>query len=555
MASVPDRTAELNAAARTFGGEAARRKTTVLRALLDAELTPRELAALHDAVGFLRAYPDDATVRRLADEAASSLRDRARSVRVGRALRDTGYPGSHNEYPYTFGVVRQMVRAFPGCLEVDWRALADDGPLWEVLEIAVHSGEVDGLNDSGLAPREWLEEHRPARCRTDLEHLTCLLEGSALDEVLQDRLFELARVPVRYELSAPGTGRCEITLPGSRVHYQRGPIDRARLDLARAIRRPCAPLRPVSRAEGRALIDAALAALCARNLEIHTLIYANPADVMRLRAGRGVEVVLIGALPAFRGPLESLYAFVVGKNGVPVAYGPAGVLAGCCEIGINLFPEFRGGEIRYMYAQVMRALHHALAVERIYLRSYGMGENNDEALASAAFWFYRSLGFRPSNPSVDELARAEEARMAREPGYRSDRRMLRRLSHTEAHLDLSGGRCVPIDAAALSLAVTRHLSTLASGDRRRGAEISLDALRARLPLDGCDSWPPAQQRALRALAPLLSILPDLDRFSDGERAALARIARTRGAPSEAPSARAIARHRPLIASLRQLTAE
>ena len=96
-------------------------------------------------------------------------------------------------------------------------------------------------------------------------------------------------------------------------------------------------------------------------------------------------------------------------------------------MGINLFPEFRGGEIRHLYAQFMRVLHHHLGVEYFFLTSYGMGEGNEDAIRSGAFWFYRKLGFRAANPEVEALARTEEARMHAAPGYRSDRRMLRRL--------------------------------------------------------------------------------------------------------------------------------
>ena len=220
-----------------------------------------------------------------------------------------------------------------------------------------------------------------------------------------------------------------------------------------------------SYAAGQGVIDLALQTLCARSLEIYPLIYANPADVVLADCGRGMQVALVGVVPEWRSALESLHFFLILKNGVPVAYGPAAAFLGCCEMGINLFPEFRGGEIRYIYAQFMRVLHHRLGVDYFFLTRYGMGEGNPEAIRTGAFWFYRKLGFQPTNPDVEALARAEESRMRARPGYRSDRRTLHRLSHTEAYLDLSAGKCRPFDFGRFGLALGRHIAEKFDGDR------------------------------------------------------------------------------------------
>jgi len=61
---------------------------------------------------------------------------------------------------------------------------------------------------------------------------------------------------------------------------------------------------------------------------------------------------------------------------------------------------------------------------------YQVGLQNDEALDSGAFWFYRKLGFRPLEEAAAHLAAREEERMARTPGYRSSRRTLEKLAHS-----------------------------------------------------------------------------------------------------------------------------
>jgi hypothetical protein len=332
-------------------------------------------------------------------------------------------------------------------------------------------------------------------------------------------------------------------LPVERARYQRRPIQDARPPITRLIRQP---LGEVKRA-GQEIIDLALHALCARELEIFPLIYGNPADVVLAEGSRNFQVALVGVLPRWRSPLESLYFFLMLKNGVPIAYGPAAVFLGCCELGINLFPEFRGGETRYLYAQFMRVLHHLLGADYFFLTRYGMGDNNDEALRSGAFWFYRKLGLRPTNPAVEKIARAEEAKKATNPRHRSDLRTLRRMSQTEAFLDLSGGKHRPMDLGALGLAQSRLVASSFGGNRAR-AESRCAARMSRLL--GVD----ARARALRALAPLLALIPDLGSWNPWDRATLGRAIQAKDHRSEAQATRLFAQHPRLGDALRQVAA-
>jgi len=190
-------------------------------------------------------------------------------------------------------------------------------------------------------------------------------------------------------------------------------------------------------------------------------------------------------------------------------------------------------------------LHHRLGAEYFFLTRYGMGEDNEDALRTGAFWFYRKLGFQPTNPEIEALARGEERRMAAQPGYRSDRRMLRRLSRTEAFLDLSGGKRRPLDFGRLGLAESRFIAERFDGDRRL-AERRCAARVTRL-LDVED-----EGRALRGLAPLLCMVDELPRWSRRDRSALAGILRAKDAPSEARAARRLAAHPRLGSALRRL---
>ena len=446
-------------------------------------------------------------------------RDRAERLRAERCAVDA--PPARTTYAFSYGVLRQLP---PGNVEVDWEELEDESALIDVLGLVVTPGEYQGLEDIRITLQEWLDRARPDSCATDLAFILDLVSRSPHAAHLYDSL----DLPIRYEGPALGA----VRLPERRIHYRKEPVEKERFSLAPIIRRPIR----TARGGGRRLVQVALQALCPRDLEIYPLIYANRGDVVSASCGRGIRVALVGVVPERRSQLESLYFFLVLKNGVPVAYGPAAVFCGCCEMGINLFPDFRGREIRYIYAQVMRVLRHVLSVEYYFLTSYGMGEANPDAIASGAFWFYRKLGFSASNLDVEALAREEEERMRVDPGHRSDRRTLRRLSRTAAYFDLSGGRCRPFDFGALGIAQTRFLG----GDRDR-AERRCDARIRRL-----------LGTSYRPLAPLLAMIEDLPRWSRREKASLARILVAKGARSEVSAARLFGRHERLQAALRAL---
>ncbi|MHC4954931.1 MAG: hypothetical protein ACYTGZ_13675 [Planctomycetota bacterium] len=510
--------AKLHAISRSFGVEAARRKLRLLDEIAGRPLPKsRELRLLDDTLGFIRAYPDNAAVRKRAAALAALL------------------PDADNVYAYSYAVLLRLVRRFPERLEIEWGEIEDDSPILDVVDLLVGPGESQGLEDLRISLPDWIDRSKPPG-KSDLEFLLDLFEQSPLPPPVRVFLFENADIPVRYRAPA----RSALTRTPKRVHYQRRDVERERFPVEPIVRRPIGPFVR----GGQGLIDFALQSLCARQLEIYPLIYANPEDVVLVDCGRGLQVLLVGVLPEWRSALESLHFFLILKNGVPVGYGPAAVFLGCCEMGINLFPEFRRGEIRFLYAQFMRVLHERLGVDYFFLTRYAMGEGNPDAIRSGAFWFYRKLGFRPTSNSVEQLALEEEARMRARPGHRSDRSTLRRLSHTEAYLDLSDGRCRPFDFGRFGLALSRFIAASFDSDRALAEKRCSARVRRML---GAPDGP-----SLRMLAPALSMIPDLPTWSRRDKAALARLLKAKDARSEARAAQLFKSHARLEKALRSI---
>ena len=77
-------------------------------------------------------------------------------------------------------------------------------------------------------------------------------------------------------------------------------------------------------------------------------------SVTRADVGRGVSIYLWGLPPERRLPLRAYVAGVTLKNGVPINYIEAIGLFDWIEIGFNTFYTFRGGEVAWIFSQVLR---------------------------------------------------------------------------------------------------------------------------------------------------------------------------------------------------------
>jgi len=143
-----------------------------------------------------------------------------------------------------------------------------------------------------------------------------------------------------------------------------------------------------------------------------------------------LEIVLLGVLPEKRLPVRAGYAPFFFRNGVPVGYGDAFVFGERIEVSFNIFPAFREGESAWCFVRLLKLYRQLFGSTVFTIDPYQIGLGNDEAIDSGAFWFYRKLGFRPTDPKIERLARAEEKRKRR-----SSAATLRKLATSAMVLD------------------------------------------------------------------------------------------------------------------------
>jgi hypothetical protein len=128
------------------------------------------------------------------------------------------------------------------------------------------------------------------------------------------------------------------------------------------------------------------------------------------------------------------------KNCVPIGYFEGLSLFERMESGFNLYYTFRDGETAWLYARILNVMYHFAGVTAFSLDPYQIGFENEEGIASGAFWFYRKLGFRPTNPEALQLALKEEEKLRTRKGYRTSAATLRKLARSPMIFELDEQR-------------------------------------------------------------------------------------------------------------------
>jgi hypothetical protein len=294
--------------------------------------------------------------------------------------------------------------------------------------------------------------------------------------------------------------------------------------------------------------------MAVRYRELYGTTLGDPNTVTRATLGRGV-VMYFWNLPATRRlPLRAYFAGFTLKNGVPINYIEAIGLCEWIEVGFNTFYTYRQGETAWIYAQALRCLGALTGATTISVYPYQIGQNNDEAIDSGAFWFYRKLGFRSGSQDLEQLAKREEQKIAANPQYRTPKKTLKRLAEAHVFYDLPGSKRYAWDnfsARNLGLRVNRRMAREFEGDASsmRSAAVSEVSRALEINLSG---WTSAERSALDNWALLLALIPDLRRWPAKEKQDAAKIIRARAGSNEMRYLRLTQKHPRLRVELLRL---
>lgn len=530
--------ARLRAVRNAYGASAEREKRALLTALDDLRLaTAAQVAALHEDLLFLCAFPGSPGTRRRARRLLDEIGKRVRRLpRLRRsALDDTGIAGSVTRHVFPFPVAHWLARTVASEVEIDWRHVDDASLLDGFVGALSRDAEREAFDGGDFATRDWIRLARRAGAQSDLQWL---MEAAAALPALAPRLadaWDTAEVPVAWEI---GESRWSVThnmLAGAPIAW-RMDMRRPPSEAVAQIARPLPAIERLPRPGARRVIASARAALAARCREVNAMTYPNVDEVWWCELGEGVALAVIGISPTLRLTLETNTGYLLFANGVPVGYGGVTPLFRQANTGINIFDPYRGGEAAFMWVEMLRAFHSLYGTRRFIVNAYQFGAGNAEAIRSGAFWFYYRLGFRPAQAPTRALAAREAQRMAADRKYRSDARTLKALATGDLYLDLPGFSAEDgFDEALLpqvGACAARKLARVSCWSRAEAERCVTARVAEELGIDNLAAWTAGERRGFAFLAPVVANVAGMGEWEPGEREAVVAMMRAKGAPQE-----------------------
>jgi hypothetical protein len=514
---------------------------------------PASLIRFHEALLFLRAFPQGPAVVRATERILNSFHKKVEGLRKAGANMDafepievSGIAGTQMEDTLSCDVARWLLKRMPGQVEIAWdnyelgRELGNTGPrLMPLLED-------DAYVEADTPWRQWLET---AAGRKDAHATPAWLisrfEQLPLPAQQKAELYESLRVPLRWNLKNSAITRTRNWKRVRTIFYHNEPLlSRSQVSLADELARRPPKLTKLSRQQGDEIIGMIREVMLVRYRELYGTTLGDPRSMVRAdlgthEAGRGVTIYLWNLPPDRRLPLRAYVAGLTLKNGVPINYIEAIGLGEWMEVGFNTFYTFRGGEAGWIYAQVLRCLCHRMGTTCVSVYPYQLGHDNEEALESGAFWFYRKLGFRPGRADLQRLAEREEQKIAADPKYRTPARTLKRLAAGHVFYELPGSGLLRKEVGAWDSFSTRNIGLLVN--RRMARDFGGDAVlmreRSRRALERMlrvrtSSWTPLEKAAFENFALVLADIPGLRAWTREEKEDLVRIIRAKAKPDE-----------------------
>ena len=325
----------------------------------------------------------------------------------------SGIAGTEVDMIFSYDFVRWLAQRFPRQVRIDPEEPPDSDRLGAVLTHVMP-----------MLAEEIVDAHPP--------YFETLLKRGLpwlLDHVTADQYDSLG-LWIRWKFGA-AVSRTLMRRKPRRIFYRNGPLlARRDVSIERELAAPPMPIKRLSRREGEKALEMVRAALATRYRELYNFTFGDPSTIISADAGRGLEILLFSLLPERRLPLRAGFAPFVFRNGVPIGYGDAFGLCERMEVSFNIFYAFREGESAYAFVRLLKLYRQLFGSTVFTVAPYQIGFENDEAIEAGAFWFYRKLGFRSTDPEIERIARREEARIADDPDHRTSPRVLRTMARS-----------------------------------------------------------------------------------------------------------------------------
>ncbi len=525
----------------------------------------QSLIRFHDLLLFFRAFQSGLNVLRLAERLLKSFEPGVKAVMAAGGDTDAfapeevvGIAGTVVEATFSYPMVCWLVERHASSISIQWDDYERETQRAVIWPRFFPLMEEDSLTEANVPYLDWL---KAARGRQDelpwLVRQFQRLPGFPKETAEKDKaaLYDSLEIMVRWDMSGSRASRTLSRKPAKDFYFHREPLlQRRQVSLAEEFAKPRLPIKALSSHEAEKTLDLVKEATGVRYRELYGTANADPAWVVQANPGRGVEIYFWGLPPEKRLPLRTYLAGFTVKNGVPINYVECISLFDWTEIGFNTFPAYRDGETAWIYAQTLRLLRQLHGTNAISVYPYQIGDGNEEAITSGAFWFYRKMGFRSMDSALEKLAQAEEKKVQANPKYRTSAATLRRLSKANVVYELPEAQARAWDRFSMrhiGLAVQKKMATDFDGDAEAMRETAVARLARIIKVDP-QKLKPHVQVAFADFATVLSLVPDLDRWSSNEKDALHEIISAKAGRTELRYQRLLGKHERLRAAVLKL---
>ena len=541
----------LDDARRSFGSGTQKATEQILARIARHQIGYAEdIIHFHELLLFVCAYPQSARVKQLAESLLKSFHKRVESWREAdvdlSALEHpevSGIAGLSVTDTFSFFIVRWLLQSRPNQASLYWDWFEDENRLAQTWPQFMPLLEEDAAVEANVPYQAWLRAARPAGMK-DLRWLLQQFEALPKTEKEKAELYDSQKLYVRWT-PAVSASRTGMRLPVRKVFYHREPlIRRKEVSLRAELEKPSPPLQLLSQKQGDAILEMAREASTVRYRELYGFTHGDAKRVFKTNIGRGVDIFVMGLPAEWRLPLRAYHAAMIFKNGVPIGYFEGLSLFERMESGFNLYYTFRDGETAWLYARTLNLFRHLLGVTAFSLDPYQIGHENEEGIESGAFWFYRKLGFRPTKSEIRKLVAREEEKLAARSTYRTSARTLRKLAAGPMIFEMDQSRVGDWDrfqVRKIGLAVQRQMAAKFGGGAERMWSESVKTTARSLKTDTA-RWDGDQLAALRDFAVVLSLVPNLGRWSTVEKQQLVQIIQAKAGKDEAKYLRLMQKH-------------
>jgi hypothetical protein len=520
----------------------------------------KSLIQFHDLLLFFRAFPSGPSVLRLAERLLKTFEPRVKAVLAAGGDADdfapeevVGIAGTVVEATFSYPMVCWLVQRHPKSISIQWDDYERETQRAVIWPRFFPLMEEDSLTEANVPYLDWLK----AACgrQDELPWLVRQFQRLPISEKEKAALYDSLEIMVRWDMSRSRASRTLSRKPVRNFYFHREPlIQRRQVSLAEEFARPRLSIKTLSSRDAEKALDLVKEATGVRYRELYGTANADPAWVVQANPGRGVEIYFWGLPPEKRLPLRAYLAGFTVKNGVPINYVECISLFDWTEIGFNTFPAYRDGETAWIYAQTLRLLRQMHGTNAISVYPYQIGDGNEEAIGSGAFWFYRKMGFRSMHPELEKLAQAEEKKVQANAKYRTSAATLRRLSKANVVYELPEAQAGAWDRFSMrniGLAVERRMARDFDGDAEAMRKVVVAQIARIIKVDAQRLKPQAQV-AFGDFAVVLSLVPDLSRWSSEEKDALREIITAKAGRTELRYLQLLNKHPRLCAAILRL---